>query len=101
MTTARKELPASLSQMSWLDVYLSSMSLLIGLSVVQNVTAQFLYEMFSASLTKDWDFYSRVGFPLVFAVLLVVMPTPATHAILTLLKAGECIRHSIQTQKVS
>ena len=24
-----------------------------------------------------------------------VAPTPATHAILTLLKAGECIRHSI------
>ena len=28
-------------------------------------------------------------------------PSPATHAILTVLKAGECIRHSIQTQKVS
>ena len=30
-----------------------------------------------------------------------VIPTPVTHAILTKLKAGECIRHSIQTQKVS
>ena len=30
-----------------------------------------------------------------------VGPSPATHAILTQLKAGECVRHSIQTQKVS
>ena len=36
-----------------------------------------------------------------FPLLKWVRPTPATHAILTGLKAGECIRHSIQTQKVS
>ena len=29
-----------------------------------------------------------------------VTPTPVTRAISTLLKAGECVRHFIQTQKV-
>ena len=30
-----------------------------------------------------------------------VMPSPATHAILAHLKAGECVRHSTLSQKVS
>ena len=32
---------------------------------------------------------------LVGVMLATAAPTPATHAILTLLKAGECIRHSV------
>ena len=34
-------------------------------------------------------------FTAAFGALTLVLPTPATHAILAQLKAGECIRHSI------
>ena len=36
-----------------------------------------------------------------FAPVRIVGPSPATHAISTKWKAGECIRHCIWTQKVS
>ena len=41
---------------------MNSISLLIGLSVIENVTAQYLFEAYSESLTKDFDQSACGGF---------------------------------------
>jgi hypothetical protein len=66
--TARKDMPANLKSLCWLDTYMTFIGILMGFACVENVSAQFIFENFSESITMRLDNASRKAFPATFVI---------------------------------
>jgi hypothetical protein len=68
IATARKDMPAKLTRLCWIDAYTTFIGLLMGFACVENVSAQYIYENFSESITTRLDRASRKAFPSAFVI---------------------------------
>jgi len=62
-----------LNTMCWIDVYMSAVGILMGLSVIQTFATQYVCEKISTRLGIRMDCVARWAFPLIFLVVLVFM----------------------------
>jgi len=60
---ARSEMPRGLTKICVLDIYMTSLGYLMGFALLETVCAQYLFENFSQSLSRDLDRRSRTLFP--------------------------------------
>jgi len=65
----------NINALSWADIYVSAVGALLGLSVVQTVTAQFINERFSPQVVRIMDRVARWAFPLVYVTIVTIMLT--------------------------
>ena len=61
-----KMMPENMADISWIDVFLSSVGIMMFLAVVESVMAQFVHERYSEKVAERLDEFSRRGFPLCF-----------------------------------
>eukprot|EP00747_Dinoflagellata_sp_TGD_P043167 gnl/TRDRNA2_/TRDRNA2_142535_c0_seq1.p1 gnl/TRDRNA2_/TRDRNA2_142535_c0~~gnl/TRDRNA2_/TRDRNA2_142535_c0_seq1.p1 ORF type:complete len:1091 (+),score=168.48 gnl/TRDRNA2_/TRDRNA2_142535_c0_seq1:90-3362(+) len=73
MGLARSEMPSKLSKLCWMDIYMNSIGLLMGLAIIENITAQYLFEHYSESLAKSVDQMSRFAFPSIYVFIVVIL----------------------------
>ena len=66
--TARKDMPAKLKSLCWIDAYMTFIGVLMGLAVVENVSAQYIFEKFSESITMRLDQASQKAFPATYVI---------------------------------
>eukprot|EP00747_Dinoflagellata_sp_TGD_P097882 gnl/TRDRNA2_/TRDRNA2_167271_c5_seq5.p1 gnl/TRDRNA2_/TRDRNA2_167271_c5~~gnl/TRDRNA2_/TRDRNA2_167271_c5_seq5.p1 ORF type:complete len:1006 (+),score=156.47 gnl/TRDRNA2_/TRDRNA2_167271_c5_seq5:351-3020(+) len=62
-----------ISGVSWIDIYISAVGILMGLSVVETIVSQYVNEHYSKMVGVSMDFAARGGFPFTFILVLAIL----------------------------
>jgi len=79
VATARQDMPAKLVDLCWIDAYTTFIGFLMGFACVENVSAQYIYENFSESITLRLDRASKRAFPSAFILGVGLLMSPLTN----------------------
>mmetsp|Transcript_58300 Transcript_58300/g.135720 ORF Transcript_58300/g.135720 Transcript_58300/m.135720 type:complete len:342 (-) Transcript_58300:174-1199(-) len=72
-TNAQKLTPADAAMITWTDVYMSAVGILMVFAVIENMFVPFANEHWAERSALFIDVYSRFSFPVVFTVVVAVM----------------------------
>eukprot|EP00747_Dinoflagellata_sp_TGD_P085405 gnl/TRDRNA2_/TRDRNA2_162875_c0_seq4.p1 gnl/TRDRNA2_/TRDRNA2_162875_c0~~gnl/TRDRNA2_/TRDRNA2_162875_c0_seq4.p1 ORF type:complete len:965 (+),score=124.08 gnl/TRDRNA2_/TRDRNA2_162875_c0_seq4:124-2895(+) len=65
-----------ISGISWIDIYISAVGIIMGLSVIETICCQYFAEHFSQIVSRRMDFMARWYFPLTFVTVIILMSIP-------------------------
>jgi len=74
-TFAMKLMPndGEINGISWIDSYISAVGTMMGLSVIETIVAQFVYNSYSKIVSVAIDTLARIAFPLLYVIVVVIM----------------------------